>query len=90
MPKERDLSVVLDGNGDPLCVVRTTQVEIRRFDDVDEEYAYTEGEGDRSLEHWRRAHIEFFASEGTVADEHTQVVLERFELLWSGPDLHEP
>ena len=84
LPKGGDLSVVLDGNGDPLCVIRTTHVEVRRFGDVDEEFAWTEGEGDRSLKHWRRAHVAFFASEGTVVDEDTEVVLERFELLWSG------
>ncbi len=84
LPKVGDLSVVLDGNEDPLCVIRTTKVEIRRFGDVDEGYAWTEGEGDRSLEHWRRAHIEFFASEGTEADDDTEVVLETFELLWPG------
>ena len=84
LPKEGDLSVVLDGNGDPLCVIRTTRVEGRRFGDVDEEFAWTEGEGDRSLSYWRRAHTAFFADEGTTVDEDTQVVLERFELLWSG------
>jgi uncharacterized protein YhfF len=91
LPKEGDLSVVLDGNGDPLCVIRTTRVEVRRFGDVDEGYAWTEGEGDRSLDHWRRAHIDFFASEGTMVDEDTQLVLDRFELLWRGEGLlHGP
>ncbi len=85
MPEEGDLAVVLDADGDPLCVIRTTRVEVRRFGDVDAEYAWTEGEGDRSLEHWRRAHLEFFAEEGVQADDHTEVVLETFELLWPGP-----
>jgi len=85
MPEAGDLSVVLDGAGAPLCVIRTTSVEVRPFGDVDAAYAWTEGEGDRSLEHWRRAHLEFFAEEGTQADDDTEVVLETFELLWSGP-----
>ena len=85
MPAVGDLSVVLDGRGDPLCVTRTTSVEIRRFGDVDDAFAWTEGEGDRSLEYWRRGHLEFFASEGRPADEDTEVVLEVFELLWSPP-----
>ena len=53
IPRAGELSVILDGNGDPLCVIRTTHVEIRRFADVDEEFAWTEGEGDRSLAYWR-------------------------------------
>ena len=61
MPAAGDCSVILDGDGAPLCVIRTTAVEVRRFGDVDEEFAWTEGEGDRSLAYWRDAHIEFFA-----------------------------
>jgi uncharacterized protein YhfF len=80
------LSVVLDGAGEPLCVIRTMSVEVRRFGDVDDEFAWTEGEGDRSLAHWRKAHIEFFASEGRPVDDDSQVVLERFELLWPKGD----
>ena len=64
MPQPGDLSVVLDGHGDPLCVIRTTTVEVRRFADVDEEFAWEEGEGDRSLDHWRTVHQSFFAAEG--------------------------
>ena len=86
MPVPGDLGVVLDGEGEPLCVVRTTGVEVRAFGDVDEEFAWTEGEGDRSLAYWRNAHIRFFAGVGTPVDEETPVVLERFELLWDGRD----
>jgi molybdenum cofactor guanylyltransferase len=82
LPAEGELSVILDGAGAPLCVIRTTGVEIRRFGDVDEEFAWTEGEGDRSLAHWRRAHVEFFASQGVDVSDDDEVVLERFELLW--------
>jgi uncharacterized protein YhfF len=83
MPRVGDLGVILDGRGEPLCVIRTTGVEVRRFGDVDAQFAWTEGEGDRTLEYWREAHIRFFATEGRPFDEDTEVVLERFELLWS-------
>lgn len=84
MPRPGDLGVVLDGDDRPLCVVRTTAVEVRSFGDVDEEFAWTEGEGDRSLAHWRAAHLRFFADGGVQVDDATPVVLERFELLWDG------
>lgn len=83
MPRVGDLSVILDGRGHPLCVIRTTAVEVRRFGDVDAEFAWTEGEGDRSLEYWREEHIRFFAAERRPFGEDTEVVLQRFELLWS-------
>ncbi|MEN8112742.1 MAG: ASCH domain-containing protein [Actinomycetota bacterium] len=85
LPKAGDLSVVLDGQGEPVCVIRTTQVEIRRFGDVDEAFAWDEGEGDRTLAWWRQAHVKFFEQFGIRIDEDTLMALERFELLWSPP-----
>jgi len=90
MPVAGALSVVLDGGGDPVCVIRTVKVEVRPFGDVDEAFASVEGEGDRSLAYWRDAHIRFFASEGRPADEDTLVVLETFEQLWPNRDEHPP
>jgi uncharacterized protein YhfF len=85
IPRAGDLSVILDGDGEPLCVIRTIHVEIRRFADVDEEFAWTEGEGDRSLAYWREAHVKFFTAGGTPPQDDTEVVLDRFELLWPLP-----
>ena len=83
MPVAGALSVVLDGRAEPICVIRTTEVEVRPFGLVDEAFAWVEGEGDRSLAYWRAAHIDFFASEGRPVAEDTPVVLETFELLWA-------
>lgn len=82
MPVVGALSLILDGCDQPLCVIRTTGVEVRAFGLVDEAFAWVEGEGDRSLAHWRAAHVDFFASEGRPVAEDTPVVLETFELLW--------
>jgi uncharacterized protein YhfF len=84
MPAPGDISIILAGDGEPLCVIRTTAVEVRAFGDVDEEFAWTEGEGDRSLAYWREAHIRFFEAYGAPVDESTPVVLQRFELLLDG------
>jgi uncharacterized protein YhfF len=40
--------------------LETGEVTRRRFRDVDEAFAYEEGEGDRSLQYWRRAHTNYF------------------------------
>ena len=85
LPEIGDLSVILDGEGSPVCVIRTTAIETRRFGDVDETFAWDEGEGDRSLEWWRRAHLRFFERQGTPIDDDTLVVLEHFKLLWPTP-----
>jgi uncharacterized protein YhfF len=86
LPSVGALSVVLDGRGDPICVIRTTKVEVRPIGEVDEAFAWVEGEGDRSLAYWRDVHIRFFASEGRPVEEDTPVVLETFEQLWPNPD----
>ena len=89
-PKIGDLSVILDGQGRPVCVIRTTQIEVQRFDDVDEEFAWDEGEGDRSLKWWREAHASFFERIGTPVEPDTLLVLERFDLLWPLKGLQRP
>ena len=82
LPEPGGYWVVLDGQGAPVCIVRTTQVELRRFGEVDEQFAWDEGEGDRSLAYWREAHIGYLASVGIAIDDDTLVVLEWFELVW--------
>lgn len=85
LPEIGALSLILDGEGSPVCVIRTTAVEIRRFADVDDAFAWDEGEGDRTLDWWRRAHIRFFDQQGTHIEDDTLMVLEHFELLWPIP-----
>lgn len=85
IPAIGDHSVVLDGRGLPLCIIRTTAVETRRFGEVDAAFAWDEGEGDRTLPGWRAAHLRFFESIGTPVDDATTVVLERFVKVWPSP-----
>ena len=80
-----DHSVILDGAGAPICIIRTTAVEIRPYGEVDEAFAWDEGEGDRTLADWRRGHEWYFASVGTPIDAATALVLERFEKVWPPP-----
>ncbi len=86
MPMVGGFGVVVGGNGTARCVVRTTRVEVMPFSRVDEEFAFDEGEGDRTLAWWRAAHRRFFEREAAreeflFEDEH-DVVLERFEVVW--------
>ena len=65
LPKAGDISVILNGNEDAICIIRTTRVYITRFLQVSEDHAYKEGEGDRSLEYWRKVHKDFFTYEAS-------------------------
>jgi uncharacterized protein YhfF len=85
IPSPGDHHVILDGEGHPVCIIRTTSIEIRPFGQIDEQFAWDEGEGDRTLQWWRDGHIRYFASVGTPIDDETSVVLERFAKVWPPP-----
>lgn len=74
------MMVVLDGNGVPKAVLRTVELTQRRFDEVDEDFAHDEGEGDRSLGYWRDAHTRYFTRLGRYAPD-MMLWCERFELV---------
>lgn len=79
-------TIVLDGNGEPLCIIETTEVYACRFNVVDEEFAYTEGEGDRSLEYWQEVHTQFFTRTlpkiGKQFSEEMPLVCEQFRVIY--------
>jgi uncharacterized protein YhfF len=72
--------VVLDGARSPRAVVRTTALHQCRFDAVAADFAFAEGEGDRSLDDWRRQHRAYFESQGHFAPD-MMLWCERFDLV---------
>jgi uncharacterized protein YhfF len=72
--------IVLDGRGDPRCVIETTEVMYRRYDEVDAAFASEEGEGDRSLDYWRNAHRNYFGRQGKFCED-MMLMCERFRLV---------
>ena len=72
--------IVLDGRGEPRCVIETTEVTYRRFDDMDAAFAHDEGEGDRSLDYWRSAHRNYFERQGKFRED-MMLMCERFRLV---------
>src|SRR5690606_36737524 len=85
LPESGGLSIVLDGDGHPRALIVTTGVVVVPFDQVDADHAAAEGEGDGSLDYWRRVHQEFFTEHAAHDREFTPdmpVVLERFTLIY--------
>lgn len=79
-----ELDIVLNGSGDPVAVIKTTSVELVPFSKVDAEFAASEGEGDLSLEYWRKEHLRFWAEEeGVQVTADTLIQCERFEVVYS-------
>jgi uncharacterized protein YhfF len=86
LPQKGNLSVVLDGSGFPVCIIETLEAFVASFNEVSERFAYEEGEGDRSLAYWRKAHRNFFSrhcSKNRVFDERMLLVCERFKLVYA-------
>jgi uncharacterized protein YhfF len=72
--------IVLDGRGMPRCVIETTEITYRRYGDVDAAFAHDEGEGDRSLGYWRKAHRQYFGRQGKFSED-MMLMCERFRLV---------
>jgi uncharacterized protein YhfF len=86
LPERGAYSVILDGRCAPGCIIRTTAVEVRPFNQVDGRFAWDEGENDRTLYTWRAGHRHYFTRQcavwNTAFDERMPVVLRRFEVVW--------
>lgn len=79
-------TVILNGKKEPRCIIETTEVTIRKYNEVDEVFAKDEGEGDLSLDYWRDAHKRFFTRTlpaiGKEFSEDMPLVCERFKVVW--------
>ena len=86
VPAVGDYSIILDSQNQAVCIIQTTQIDIVPFYQVDEEQAYLEGEGDRTLTYWREVHRTFFESEmQSIHQKFTEdmlVVFERFKIVY--------
>jgi uncharacterized protein YhfF len=86
LPKVGDLVVVVDGRGKPRCVWRTTDIELKPLNEVDDAFAFDEGEGERTRDWWLKAHRDDFtrqaAREGFDMHDGIETVFERFTVVW--------
>lgn len=71
---------VKNGEGVVRCVLETVELTQRRFSDVDEAFAFEEGEDDRTLASWRAAHQRYFTRNGGFAPD-MLLNCERFRLV---------
>jgi uncharacterized protein YhfF len=90
LPKAGDMVVVVNGAGAPQCIYRTTDVRVGPLISVDDQFAWDEGEGDRTRAWWLDAHRAFFTREaergGFEMHDGIETVFERFEVVWMGEE----
>ena len=63
LPQVGDLNIVTNWQGKAVGIIQTTAVELVAFSDISADYARLEGEGDKSLDYWKRVHWEYYHRE---------------------------
>jgi uncharacterized protein YhfF len=85
LPTTEDYSVVLNSNDEPMAIIKTVEVTVQPMNEVPEDFAYAEGEGDRTYQYWWGVHERFFtealAEIGHEFSEDMMLVCERFKLV---------
>jgi uncharacterized protein YhfF len=85
VPRAGLVSIITDGFGYPQCAIQTERVEHLRFAEITAEHAWTEGQGDRTLDDYRESHLRYFHAEaarhGLVFTENAVVFFEHFRVL---------
>lgn len=84
VPSVGDLSLVLDGHGNPACVIKTVYLEIVKFCDLTWDMVKLEGE-DETFEQWKAGNIRYWtrdaARRGYTFTDQTPITFERFEVV---------
>ena len=76
-----EILVVVGNNGEDLGRIKVTSVEVVRFDEVPDEFALAEAEGDLSGDDFRKSHGDFWSSCGYDVKLESEVVLVYFDLV---------
>ncbi len=86
VPNAGDISIILNSEDSPVCIIETTKVTVMPFCEVPAEFAFREGEGDKSLSYWQQVHREVFSFELSEMNrqftDDMPVVCEEFEVVY--------
>lgn len=85
LPTVGTYTVILNSKDEPVAIIKTTDVTLTPMNEVTEDFAKAEGEGDLSYDYWYEGHKKFFteacAQQGVAFKEDMLLVCERFELV---------
>lgn len=85
LPKKGEKSIVADYGGREKCLIKITNVRIKPFGKISESFAKKEGEGDKSLEYWKKTHEKFFEKRlkkyRKKLDKKTLIVCQEFKVI---------
>ena len=72
---------VLDNDSRHIATIEITRVEMVRFDEVPDEFALAEGEGDLSAADFRASHLRYWTGVGIAIDDATPLSNLYFDLV---------
>ncbi len=81
MPIIDDMSVLTDSNDNNYCVLKAKKVIITEFKNITWGLAWLKREN-KTLEEWRKVHINYFTKIDSNFNENTKVVFEIFEVIY--------
>lgn len=85
LPQVGNYNIILNSKDQPVAITRITEVSITPMNQVTEDFARAEGEGDLSYAYWWKVHKDFFEKELAAIHREFQedmlLVCERFECI---------
>ena len=86
LPRVGNQYIVTDWDGNARAIIETVQIDHVPYNEVTEEFAETEGEGDKSLKYWKKVHKAYYSREmelhGDQFDENMIIICERFKTIY--------
>lgn len=85
LPTTNDYSIILNSGDFPVAIIKTVEVALIPMNEVPEEFAIAEGEGDRTYRYWKEEHEKFFKNAlskmGREFSDDMLLVCERFKVI---------
>ena len=81
IPQVGERSILTFENEKKACIIETKKVIITKFKNITPEMAFLEGEGNRTLEYYKKSHIAYFKSIEPNFNDDTEVIFEIFEVI---------
>ncbi len=86
IPKIGDKAIILNGSNEPACIIEYIDVNLKKYNEVDEVFALKEAEGFKSLQDWRDVHWDFFSRRckviGTPLHDELMIVCLEFKMIF--------
>jgi len=85
LPEVGKYTIILSSKDEPVAIIKNIDVQLVPMNEVTEDFAKAEGEGDLSYDYWYEGHKKFFTEEcnqyGVELKEDMLLVCEWFELV---------